>query len=95
MWWSSSSGRIELQMTAEQAASVSHQGRCDDDVKALRQVPKIRRQLDKIDPELLRAELKEYGAWDANELADHEDNLDRILWIPGCDIREEEYAASK
>jgi hypothetical protein len=64
-------------------------------VKALRQVPKIKRQLDKIDPELLRSELKEYGAWDANELANHEDNLDRILWIAGCDIREETYEASK
>jgi len=38
MWWNSSSGRIKLQMTAEQATSVSHERRCDEDVAALRQV---------------------------------------------------------
>jgi len=52
-------------------------------------LPKIKRQLAKINPELLRAELKEYGAWSPEELADHEDNLDRLVWIAGCDIREE------
>jgi len=91
MWWSSSSGRIELQMTLEEAQSVSHQGQCDDDVAALRKVPEIAAQLDRIDADLLRRELKEYGAWDEKELANHDSNLSRILWIAGCDLREEEY----
>lgn len=86
MWWCSSSGRIELQMTAAQAASASHSGRCDDDVAALRRVPAIRRQLAKLDPDTVARELREYGAWDAEELADHDANLSRIVWLAACDL---------
>jgi len=80
--------RFELKMTKAQAASAAHSGRCDDDVEALAKVPAIRRQLAKIEPEALRAELKEYGAWDAAELADHSANLLRIVWIAAGDISE-------
>jgi hypothetical protein len=33
--------------------------------------------------------LKEYGAWDRQELADHDQNLQRILWLAACDITEQ------
>jgi hypothetical protein len=91
MWWSESSGRIELKMTLKQAQSCSHPGRCDDDVVALRQVPAIKRQLEKLDPKLVADCLREYGAWDEEQLADHEYNLDRLLWIAACDIAEENF----
>ncbi len=86
MWWSTGSGRIELNITKSQAAIGSHQGACDDDIKYLRTVPQIRRQLSKLDPSLVSAELKEYGAWDEQERADHEANLDRLLWVACGDI---------
>ena len=86
MWYSSSSGRIQLQLTLKQAQSASHSGQCSDDVLALSKVPSIARQLAKIDPEVLRSELREYGAWDAKELADHDQNIQRILWIAAGDI---------
>jgi len=88
LWFSSSSGRIELQMTMEQAESASHSGECDDDVAELAKVPAIAEQLTKIDPALLSAELKEYGAWDDEERADHDQNLQRILWLAAGDITE-------
>lgn len=91
-WFTSSSGRIEFQMTLEQAKSASHSGRCDDDVFTLSRVPAIKNQLDAIDPALLAAELKEYGAWDAQELADHQQNLQRILWLAAGDIVDAEAA---
>ena len=81
MWFSTSSGRIELNITKAQAAIGSHQGQCDADIAYLRTIPAIRRQLDKLDPVLLYKELAEYGAWDDEELTDHESNLNRILWI--------------
>jgi|GEM_PF-1301638 len=87
--YTSSSGRIELQMTMEQAESVSHSGECDDDVKELSRVPAIAEQLAKIDSAVLSAELKEYGAWDEDERADHEQNLQRLLWLAGGDIAEQ------
>jgi hypothetical protein len=88
MWWSESLGRIELQITLAQAKSCSHSGRCDDDVAALRKVPAIRRQLDKLDPALVVECLREYGAWDDKELSNHDANLSRLVWIAACDIAE-------
>jgi len=69
-----------------QAQLCSHSGPCDSDVLALSRVPKIARQLAKIDPALLAGELREYGAWDDSELADHPQNLQRLLWIAACDV---------
>ena len=85
-WWACGSGRIELEMTLDDAQSANHQGQCDDDVLALSNQPTIRMQLETIDPETLRQELKEYGAWDETELADHEQNLQRILWLAAGDV---------
>lgn len=79
---------IELNITRNEAHIGSHSGQCVDDIAYLRTIPRIRRQLDKIDPEALRKELKEYGAWDENELSDHDANLSRILWIACGDIVE-------
>ena len=89
LWYSSSNGRIELQMTMEQAESASHAGDCDEDTRELSKVPAIADQLGKIDPSVLFSELKEYGAWDSEELADYDQNLHRILWLAACDITEQ------
>ena len=63
--------------------------RCRRDAPVARaQERKIRRQLEKINPEDLKRELREYGAWDDEELADHAQNLQRILWIAAGDITE-------
>ena len=84
-WFSTSSGRIELQMTMSQAESMSHSGQCDSDVAAGRELPSLAKQLATIDPDTLKTELKEYGF---DDLSDHESNLDRLLWLAACDIRE-------
>ena len=87
MWYTSSSGKIELEMTLDQARGASHQGRCDEDVAAL--IPELQAQLDKIAPGDLADELREYGAWDAEELADHDANITRLVWIAAGDIVED------
>jgi len=86
MYWTTGSGRIELNITKANAAICSHQGQCDDDVNLVNQLPSIKKQLAKIDPMLLASELKEYGAWDEDELKDHAQNLQRLLWIAAGDI---------
>lgn len=91
MYWSSSSGKIELNITKRQAAGATHQGQCDTDVMELSQVPTIRRQLNRVDPGALRQELSEYGAWDEVELANHADNIQRLLWLAAGDITEGGY----
>ena len=86
MYWTTGSGRIELNITKKQAAACSHPGPCDLDVENLAQLPAIKKQLDKLPAELVAAELKEYGAWDESELQNHPQNLIRLLWIACGDI---------
>ena len=88
MWYTSSDGRINLQMTKAQAQSAMHPGDCEHDVRALMQEPKIARQLRKLNPEDVKRELDGYGAWDDDELADHEMNLVRLVWLAAGDILE-------
>jgi len=86
--------RFGIEMTLDQAQSASHAGDCEADVNELLQAPKIRRQLKKIQDADLIAELKEYGAWDVEELQDRAANEQRIIWTAACDIAEE-YAERK
>lgn len=86
MYWSSSSGQIELNITKNDAINCSHPGPCDSDVLQLSDKPYIKRQLAKIDKELLVDILVEYGAWDDEQLADHDQNIQRLLWIAAGDI---------
>lgn len=91
MWWTSSSGRIELKLSSNEANSVFTPGRdATPEVEDLINKPHIRKQLDKLKPKDVSDELSEYGAWDDDELADHEENLKRLLWIAGNDINENE-----
>ena len=87
--------RFEIQMTRAQADSASHPGPCDFDVAELLRDKKIVRQLDKIGPEKLRAELYGYGAWDDAELADDAQNRARIVWIAAGIISEECFKKSR
>ncbi len=87
-YWYIGSG-IELAITLDDARSCSHSGPCDDDVRALSMVGYITEQLEGINEETLREVLREYGAWDDEQLADHAQNLQRLLWGACNDIVEE------
>lgn len=92
MWFSTGSGRIELNIPKRLISVGYHQGQCDDDITHMRRTePRIEKQLRAIDPELLKSELREHGCWDDDELANHEVNLDRILWIACGDLHEHGY----
>jgi len=87
--------RFELAMTLEDAQSASHSGRCDEDVLALSRQPHIAAQLANLDPEKVRDELREYGAWEDGELADHEENLQRVLWLGAGQIVDEPFSGER
>jgi hypothetical protein len=44
--------------------------------------------LQTLDPAKLAKELKEYGAWDFEQLQNHKQNLLRWVWISCADISE-------
>ena len=81
--------RFTLEITPEHAEIGSHPGACDEDIAYLLTLDEIQSQFDAISPELIAAELKEYGAWDEIELSDTESNKGRILWIACGNINEE------
>jgi hypothetical protein len=85
--WTSSSGKLTLTFPSlELCTRCSHPGPCDLDVRDVSEEPEIAEQLATIDVAQLAAELREYGAWDAEELADHAQNLQRLLWCAACDV---------
>jgi hypothetical protein len=92
-WYAGSGRPIYLSLTMDQAQTGHHQGECDNDIAALSHDKNVEEALLAIRPDVLRDELREYGAWDEEQLAVHSDNLFRILWIACGDIveRPEEY----
>jgi hypothetical protein len=91
VYWSDSSGRLELQLSGDQTARGYHSGPCDLDIAALLQDPEISRQLSVFDPAQVAATLKEYGAWNSQDLANHADNLARLLWIACGDLVDQQF----
>lgn len=84
----SQSGKVSLELTYEDAQRGHHPGPCDADIDELLTVPYIARQLASIPRDVLAAELREYGTWDNQELADPAANQARMLWIACGDIVE-------
>jgi len=83
-WFTSSHGSIEFRLPGQCILDCSHAGQCDQDVEYwLTQL-----DLSEIDPACLAIELSEYGAWEDDELQDHDLNLARLVWIAAGDLQE-------
>ena len=88
--WFSSSGRINLTFpTLEDAQYCAHQGDCLPEVQETVGLDWMAAQLARIDPDVLRSELGEYGAWGSDELVNHADNLERIVWLAANDVADD------
>ena len=81
-WWTSGSGRIELQIPEEAIGDCAHQGRCDDDVAYW--APLL--GLDTIDREVIERELQEYGAWDDLAVVNLKTLHERLVWVACGDL---------
>lgn len=78
----------DLRLTRNDANQCSHSGQCDNDVKEIMNKAYVKKQLAALNPEQLVKELQEYGAWDSDELSNHQENLMRWVWISAGDISE-------
>lgn len=81
--WSTSCGRVELNIPYSNAKKAYHQNRLDD-VKVLSE-----NQTKLIDKNTLIDVLSEYGVWDNTELQDHDQNILRLLGIACADMVEQ------
>jgi hypothetical protein len=79
--------RFEFAMPDEAIRDCHHQGSCDGEVERWQGSGKI--NLSHISDDDLAAELKEYGAWDSEELKDRTANEQRIIWIAAGNIQDE------
>lgn len=93
LYWASFN-RFELRLPGQCVIDCSHSGQCDDDVEAW--IDRVRKQIasddfpNKPTPELIREELREYGAWDDEELANDEQNFRRIVWLAAGSISDDD-----
>jgi len=70
-----------LNITKAVANECSRSGDNEYNVNYYMSLPKYKKQLSKIDKDELIKELTDYGAWDDDELQNHNDNLQRIFWL--------------
>lgn len=89
LYWASFN-RFELRLSGECIEACSHSGQCDADVAHWAPIVAAQVKADdfanKPTPAAIRAELEEYGAWDARELADNAANWQRLVWIAAGNI---------
>lgn len=97
-WYTSSDGTIEFQMTLAQAESVSQPGKDaeEEDVRQLMRDPDMKEVVDYLFDNMdnVKEVLKEYGAWDDEELEDEDMNIVRMIWLAGNDISENHFVDS-
>ena len=89
VYWTDGSGRIELEFRPEDITHVCRSGANDDYVEDVVRLPRVRDQLMKLDSDSVRGILREYGAWDDDELRNHVQNLHRLVWIALWDCKDE------
>ncbi len=84
MRWASFN-RLEFQLPQDAVDECSASGSVDEAVEYW--TGKV--DLSRVDADKLREELREYGAWDDDELADDAANRRRIVWIGACNVSED------
>lgn len=73
----------ETELPGEAIESVPSQGAADDAVEYLRSALDV-----EVDAEELKEFLSCYGAWNDEELSDHDNNIERLLWLACLDCQE-------
>ncbi len=85
LYWASFN-RFELRLSGAAVVECSASGDCGDAVA--RWLPSVEFSK-RATPDAIRAELKEYGAWDDDKLADDAANRERIVWIAAGNVADD------
>ena len=88
LYWASFN-RFELRLPGEAVNDIAQSG--DNSEAVAHWAPRVVNEWpDRATPDAIRAELKEYGAWDDAELADDAANWQRLLWCAAHGIADDE-----
>lgn len=82
-WWTESMGRFDLKIPGQAILDIFRPGPADGPVAHWAEI--IERPV-RATADALRASLKEYGAWDDEELSDDATNWERVVWSACCDL---------
>jgi len=74
----------EVKLPKKFIDSIPRQGRADDAVKDIQTIYNV-----ECDKDELIKYLKSTGGWSLDELQDHDDNIDRLIWISCLDCQEQ------
>ena len=85
VWWSSSSGRIELFIPLDAVDACTHSGPCDTDIDHW--VDRIHWR--GVERSTMEQELKEVGAWKDLTSTPIRTLKERLLWIACNDLKED------
>jgi hypothetical protein len=80
--------RFSLQVPQHIVDAVPDRGPADDAIGFHVYNSTIIDQLDSIGADRIRAELRQWGAWDDDELAHERENRERLLWLAVMNIKE-------
>lgn len=87
--WNTGNYGNELGITMEDVKACSKAGQNNyPAVLVALEKPYLAVQVARLDKDKLRLEMKEYGAWDSDELDDHDENITRWVWCCCCEISE-------
>lgn len=89
LYWASFN-RFELRIPGDAVTDIARSGENDAAVASweerIRDIMLEDNFPNRPTPDSIRAELKEYGAWDAEERADDDANWSRLVWIAAWNI---------
>jgi hypothetical protein len=93
LYWASFN-HLEMRIPGQAVIDCAQSGSNDEAVSYWAPIVKQQCEKDRFHnmptPESVRAELKEYGAWDEEELSDDAANWERLVWCACWNIAEEE-----
>lgn len=72
---------LELELPIENILDIAQSGDNSEAVEEVLKLKMVQEQIKLLDKEKIVKCLEDYGAWDDEELSNHDENIKRLIWI--------------